>query len=61
MSPDAGPSSTGVWSEPVTVRVEHDARGAWSVAMPGDGGAVTCETFDDARPTCAPREPARAS
>ncbi len=30
------------------MRVEHDARGAWLVAVPG-GGPVTCETFDDAR------------
>ena len=49
MSPDAGDWSGGVCSEPVTVRVEHDGRGAWSVAMPGDGDPVTCETFDDAR------------
>lgn len=49
MSPDAGHSAGGVCSEPIVVRVEHDGRGAWSGAMPGDGDPVTCDTFDDAR------------
>jgi hypothetical protein len=36
-------------SEPITVRVEHDGRGGWSVAMPNQRSRVICETFDDAR------------
>lgn len=32
---------------PVTIRVEHDAHGGWSVTLPDH--RVTCETLDDAR------------
>ena len=49
MSPDAGQEAReDVSSDPITVRVEHNARG-WQVTLPGDACRVTCETFDDAR------------
>jgi hypothetical protein len=35
-------------SDPVTVRVEHNASG-WQVTLPDDSRRVTCEAFDDAR------------
>jgi hypothetical protein len=49
MSSDAGHRAREDPSEPITVRVEHDERGGWSVAMPNRRNRVTCETFDDAR------------
>ena len=49
MSPDTGPEPRkDVSSDPVTVDVEHNARG-WQVTLPDDSRRVTCETFDDAR------------
>lgn len=49
MSPDAGQEARqDVSSDPITVRVEHNARG-WQVTLPNDACRVTCETFDDAR------------
>ena len=36
-------------SKPVTMRVEYDRRGAWTVAQPGERRMVKSETFDDAR------------
>lgn len=50
MSPDAGRGARGDRpGDRITVRVQHDGRGGWSVAMPNQRGQVTCETFDDAR------------
>jgi hypothetical protein len=49
MSPDTGHPAGDGPSEPITVRVEHDAHGRWSVAMPNRSRPVSCETFDDAR------------
>jgi hypothetical protein len=49
MSPDAGQEPReDASSDPVTVGVEHDARG-WQVTLPDDSRRVTCETVDDAR------------
>jgi len=49
MSADAGPEAReDMSSDPVTVRVEHNASG-WQVTLPDDSRRVTCETFDDAR------------
>jgi hypothetical protein len=49
MSPDNGQPAGDASSDPITVRVEHDGRGRWSVAMPDQSRAVSCETLDDAR------------
>jgi hypothetical protein len=49
MSPDAGQEARlGVASDPITVHVEHHARG-WQVALSNQLRRVTCETFDDTR------------
>jgi hypothetical protein len=36
-------------TNPVTVRVELNPRGAWQIATPDERERVTCETLDDAR------------
>jgi hypothetical protein len=46
-SPENPP--THARTEPITVRVELNPRGAWRVATPDERGRVTCETLDDAR------------
>jgi hypothetical protein len=51
-----------VSNDPITVRVDHNARGS-KVTLPNESRRVTCETFDDdtASHTCAPLTPAPAS
>lgn len=36
-------------TDPITVRVALNRRGAWEVATPDERERVTCETLDDAR------------
>jgi hypothetical protein len=63
MNPDAGQEARGMVSnDPITVRVDHNARGS-KVTLPNESRRVTCETFDDdtASHTCAPLTPAPAS
>jgi len=49
MSADAGREAReDMASDPVTVRVEHNASGS-QVTLPDDSRRVTCETLDDAR------------
>jgi hypothetical protein len=46
-SPENPP--THARTNPITVRVELNPRGAWRVATPDEREWVTCETLDDAR------------
>lgn len=34
---------------PATVRVDHNPRGAWAVALSGQTAPVTCETLEEAK------------
>jgi hypothetical protein len=36
-------------TDPTTVRVDLGARGAWEVALPGEGERLTCATLGEAQ------------